>query len=107
MKDEKKKKEKLISELAEGAGRQSMGWQPTAIGFALLCIVVWLDEVLDFPHLLMGAPGTPINWQEAIIETSLILVIGILTIFKLIRDITECNLAENALVESEKKCVLF
>ena len=107
MKDEKKKKEKLISELAEGAGRQSMSWQPTAGGVALLCIVVWLDEVLDIPHLLMGAPGTPVNWQEAIIETSLILVIGILTIFKLIRDITECNLAENTLLESEKKCVLF
>ena len=84
-----------------------MGWQTTAIGFALLCIVVWLNEVLDFPHLLMSAPGTPVNWQEAIIETSLILVVGILTISKLIRDITECNLAENALLESEKKCVLF
>ena len=56
MKDEKKKK--LISELAEGAGRQGMGWQTTAIGFALLCIVVWLNEVLDEDLYFIQKPFT-------------------------------------------------
>jgi len=103
MSNGKEKKAKLISNMAEGVIRKNIIWLSVAGMFVLLCIVVWLDEVLDFPHLLMGAPETPANWQEAIIEMSLILVIGIITIFKLIRDITKYNLAKNALFESEKK----
>jgi hypothetical protein len=36
-------------------------WLPVAGMFVLLCILVWLDEILDLPHFLLGAPGTPIN----------------------------------------------
>jgi PAS domain S-box-containing protein len=71
--------------------------------FVLLGILVWLDEILDLPHLLLGVPRTPVNWQEAIIETILIVVIGLFTVSGLIHDITERKRAEVALQEAEAR----
>ena len=87
----------------ENATQWNRMWLPTAGMFVLLCILVCLTEILDLPHLLLGAPRTPINWQEAIIETALILTVGLFTILKLIHDITERKRAEEALRESEKR----
>jgi hypothetical protein len=49
-----------------------------SLGFALLILLVWLDEVLDLPHRLMGAPATPINWRESLMETLLVVLFGAL-----------------------------
>ena len=57
--------------------------------FVLLCILVWLNEILDLPHLLLGAPRTPINWQEAIIEMVLIVTVSLFAVSRLIDDINE------------------
>jgi PAS domain-containing protein len=76
--------------------------------FVLLCILVWLNEILDFPHLLLGALHTPINWREAILETVLIAGVGLFVVLRLIHDVTERKRAEEALRESEGKYrVLF
>ena len=40
-----------------------------AIGFAVVTVTVWLNEFLDVPRWLAGAPATPVNWAESVIET--------------------------------------
>ncbi len=72
-------------------------WLPVAQTFTLLCILVWLDEILDLPHLLLGAPRTPINWREAIGETALIATVGLLAVSRLVRDITARMRTEKSL----------
>ena len=73
-------------------------WLPVAGMFVLLYILEWLNETLDLPHLLLGAPHTPINWREAVVETTLIAGIGIFTVLRLIRDTTGRRRAEDALM---------
>ena len=46
----------------------------------LLVTLIWLDEILDFPALFMGAAPTPINWKESLFESSL-LVAGFSILF--------------------------
>ncbi|MFH0953399.1 MAG: hypothetical protein V1873_03620 [Verrucomicrobiota bacterium] len=46
------------------------------VGFGLLYGFLWLDEILDLPRRILGAPGTPINWRESLFESSLALVLA-------------------------------
>jgi hypothetical protein len=48
--------------------------------FILVTIVLWLDEFVDLPHLLLGSPETPSRPEEYIIETISILVVAIVSI---------------------------
>jgi hypothetical protein len=41
------------------------------IGFGPVILFLWLDEILDLPHHLLGAPATPINWAESALESVL------------------------------------
>ncbi|HQG32172.1 MAG TPA: PAS domain S-box protein, partial [Deltaproteobacteria bacterium] len=41
-------------------------------------LLVWIDEVLDLPHVLLGSPAIPANWTEAAIESAYALAAGIL-----------------------------
>ena len=50
------------------------------VGFCLIIILLWADEIFDIPYHLFGAQATPINWIESIIETMCILILGILII---------------------------
>ncbi len=76
--------------------------------FVLLSILVWLDELIDIPHLLFGAPQTPINWQEAIIEMILVFAVGIIAVSRIAKDITERKLAEKRLLrENERTKILL
>ena len=77
-------------------------WLPVSGMFVLLCILVWLDEILDLPHLLLGAPRTPINWREATIETVLIAGVGLLAVLRLIRNITERKRAEEQVLQQQR-----
>jgi len=45
---------------------------------AFLCIIVfiWLDEVIDIPHLILGAGSTPLNWRESLSESVIIAIVG-------------------------------
>jgi PAS domain S-box-containing protein len=121
MRDEHKTKEQFISELVELRPRDAelkaadtervrakesiperKIWSHVAGMFVLLFILVWLDEVMDLPHLLLGAPDTPINWREAITETVLIASVGLYVVLRLIRDINEWVRAKEVLRESEQ-----
>jgi hypothetical protein len=48
--------------------------------FFIVTIVLWLDEFVDLPYRLLGAPLTPYRPQEYILETVSILIIAIITI---------------------------
>ena len=50
----------------------------------LLCSLIWINELLDIPHMVFGAEQTRVNWQEALIETLIILGIGIYLLPKLV-----------------------
>jgi hypothetical protein len=50
------------------------------VGFGLVMLLLWADELLDIPHYLFGARATPINWIESIFETALILILCILIV---------------------------
>ena len=45
--------------------------------FLLIVVIIWLDELLDLPHLLFGAPPTPVRVQEGLLESILTLIVGI------------------------------
>ncbi len=46
-------------------------------GFGAIVILIWLDEILDIPHLLLGAAPTPINIVECVLESALVLLLGL------------------------------
>jgi PAS domain S-box-containing protein len=69
--------------------------------FGLLCALIWLDEIVDIPHLLLGAQPTPFNWQKALIETVLAICLGVFVTSKIIRYIVDRRQAEE-LLRSEK-----
>jgi len=51
-----------------------------AIAFTSIVVILWLDEFLDFPAILLNAPPTPFNWQESLFESLLILLLGYVVI---------------------------
>jgi PAS domain S-box-containing protein len=46
---------------------------------AIIVIIsfLWLNEILDIPHHVLGAPPTPVNWREALTETVFVLGFGV------------------------------
>ena len=77
----------------------------TIIMFMLLSFIVFLSEVLDIPHYLLGAPQTLINWREILFLIILIIFVGILTIAGIIRGITERKKVEEVLRKSQQEFV--
>ena len=51
------------------------------IGFALVIALIWLDEIIDIPVLLLGAEATPVNWREALLETMFILPLAFALVY--------------------------
>lgn len=50
------------------------------IGFGIVILFLFADEVFDLPHHIFGVPATPINWVESFFEASLTLVLGVFTV---------------------------
>ena len=48
--------------------------------FGLILITIWLDEFLDLPKLLLGAPATPYRIEEYLLETILISIVAVIVI---------------------------
>jgi len=46
--------------------------------YLLFCVLIWLNEVMDLPHVLLGAQQTPLNWHEALLETGFLSLIAFL-----------------------------
>ncbi|MCD4747120.1 MAG: PAS domain-containing protein [Bacteroidales bacterium] len=49
--------------------------------FVLLCILSILNELLDLPHIVLGATSTPINWKEIIIEIFFFFLVFLIAIY--------------------------
>ena len=45
------------------------------IGCLIFIVFLWLNEWLDFSHMLFGAPATPYNYTENIVETVIVLIL--------------------------------
>ena len=44
--------------------------------YLLFCILIWLNELIDLPHVILGAQKTPMNWHEALLETGFLSIIA-------------------------------
>ena len=82
--------------------RWSRIWLPTAALFVLLCILAWLNEILDLPHVLLEAPRTPINWREAILEMGLVIAVALIVMSRLISGATRLEEKQEQLVRLEE-----
>ena len=49
-------------------------------GFILVIITLWLNEFVDLPHRLFGAPPTPTNITESLFESAIVVLLGALVI---------------------------
>lgn len=67
-----------------------------AIGFALVIGVIWADETLDLPYYLLGVPGT-LRWPEALLESGLVFLLGVLTLGLTYRDLARIRYLEGFL----------
>ena len=50
------------------------------VGFGLIILVGWLDELAGLPHILYGGPERPSDWREVTVETGMVAVIGAIVI---------------------------
>lgn len=60
-----------------GARRRLLAVEAAA--FAAVAVLLWLDEVLDLPHHLLGAPPTPVNWRESLLESACVAALWVVT----------------------------
>jgi hypothetical protein len=44
--------------------------------FSVILMTIWLDEFLDLPQRLLGAPATPYRIEEYLLETGLIAIVA-------------------------------
>jgi hypothetical protein len=48
-----------------------------SVAFLVIVAIIWLDELLDLPHLLFRAPPTPVRVQEGLLESILTMIVGV------------------------------
>jgi signal transduction histidine kinase len=54
--------------------RRIIFFESAGIGF--MVVFLWLDEILDLPNLLFGAPPTPVNVTESMLESGAVVMLG-------------------------------
>ena len=47
-----------------------------AVGFLSIIVLIWINEIIDLPHFLLGSPPTKINWREAVLESAGVSALG-------------------------------
>jgi hypothetical protein len=67
------------------------------LGFAIVILWLWMDEVADVPHYLFGAPRTPVNLTECLYETVLVGGLGVFLIARTIRLLSRLKYLEGFL----------
>jgi hypothetical protein len=50
------------------------------LGFALVILTLWLDELTDVPRLIIGREPTPVNYPELVLESGIMLLLGAIVI---------------------------
>jgi hypothetical protein len=46
------------------------------LGFVSIIALIWINEIIDLPHFLLGSPLTKINWREAVLESAAVSALG-------------------------------
>ncbi|MBN1808392.1 MAG: PAS domain S-box protein [Planctomycetes bacterium] len=63
------------------AGRMHALVAKLTLAFVLLCGAAWANELLDLPHVILGARATPVNWREAAFETMMAMLVGLYVVW--------------------------
>ena len=50
------------------------------VGFGIVMLFLWFNELFDFPHLILGSKSTPMNLTESILETAMVAALMIIVI---------------------------
>jgi len=64
------------------------------LGFGFIWLFLWADELFDIPHYLFGTMETPVNIAESILESIIILIIGIFCVGVTMRLMTKIKVLE-------------
>ena len=64
------------------------------VGFSIIILFLWVDEIFDVPHYLFGSMETPVNTVESIFESIMILIIAIFCIKVTIHLLTQIKILE-------------
>jgi len=76
--ESKKTRKKLSWKTISGKNPHSFGiLSIVTLTILVIAAFMWLNEILDIPYYVFGAPKTPVNLSEAAIETAFILGFGI------------------------------
>jgi len=67
------------------------------IGYGVLLFLIVGNELFDFPYLVFGAPATPVNWIEMVIECMYIVVLCCFTSYLSWRFLKEIKFLEGFL----------
>lgn len=51
-----------------------------AMGFFILFLLIWINEIADIPYLLFKAQKTPVNFTESITESIIVIILAVITI---------------------------
>ena len=71
--------------------------------FILLCFIVYLSEVLDISHFLLGTSPTSFNWRKALFLIISIIFFGILVIAIIISFVREGKKEKETLLKSQQE----
>lgn len=67
------------------------------LGFGVILIFLWVDEIFDLPHYLFGSMKTPVNTVESLFESVMILIISIFCVGVTIHLLAKIKLLEGLL----------
>ncbi len=68
-----------------------------ALGFLLVTGLVWVDELADLPHNLLGAAARPPNYREGILESCAVFILALGTLLWTRRALMEIRYLEGFL----------
>jgi hypothetical protein len=49
-----------------------------ALGFCAVIVLLWVNELVDLPHLVFRTEATPMNWVECLVESIAVAFLGFL-----------------------------
>jgi len=67
------------------------------LGFSFLICLIWLDEIFDIPHRVLGLQPEPANIPEAFLESTLVFILAAGIIFVNIRLLYKIKTLEGCL----------
>jgi hypothetical protein len=79
--------------------QKSLHWQKAvlwlSLGFLTMIVLTWLDGIFDFARYLTGSPQQSANAREIAIKTVVILMLWILSAYKVYRIVSRLSYLEN------------